>query len=66
MSTITVSRADVTNEEISQALRTGLGSAYHVLPGMKPGWGFLPPQSDHPQGPPGAAAGARPWVAPGA
>jgi hypothetical protein len=33
MSTITVSRPDVTCEEVSDALRRALGPSYHVLPG---------------------------------
>lgn len=34
MSTITVARANVTSEEVSEALRDGLGPGYNVLPGM--------------------------------
>ncbi len=34
MSTVTVPRTDVTSEEVSEALRNGLGPAYNVLPGM--------------------------------
>jgi hypothetical protein len=33
MPTITVPRNDVTVEEVAAALRDGLGSEYHVLPG---------------------------------
>jgi sugar (pentulose or hexulose) kinase len=33
MSTITIPRSDVTSEEVADALRQGLGSRYHVLPG---------------------------------
>lgn len=35
MSTITLPRADVTSDEVAQALRNGLGQEYHVLPGMR-------------------------------
>jgi hypothetical protein len=35
MSTITVARANVTSEEVSEALRDGLGPGYNVLPGMR-------------------------------
>lgn len=48
MTTLTVSRANVTSDEVSEALRKGLGPRYHVLPGMKAGWGFLPPSPDEP------------------
>jgi hypothetical protein len=34
MSTVTVSRADLTTEEVAIALRDGLGAGYNVLPGM--------------------------------
>ena len=33
MSAITVPRSDVTSDEVADALRQGLGSQYHVLPG---------------------------------
>jgi hypothetical protein len=33
MSTITIHRADVTSDEVADALRQGLGSRYEVLPG---------------------------------
>jgi hypothetical protein len=35
MPTITVARANVTSEEVSEALRDGLGPEYNVLPGMR-------------------------------
>jgi hypothetical protein len=35
MSTITVHRHDVTAEEVTDALRAGLGSGYDVVPGMR-------------------------------
>jgi hypothetical protein len=47
MSTITIPRPDVTTEDVTAALRNGLGSSYQVLPGKKtsvlpgapdPGW----------------------------
>jgi hypothetical protein len=34
MSTVTVSRTDLTTEEVVTVLRTGLGVGYNVLPGM--------------------------------
>lgn len=34
MSTITIPRADVTTEQVSEALRHGLSLRYRVLPGM--------------------------------
>jgi hypothetical protein len=34
MSTVTVSRVDLTTEEVATVLREGLGPDYHVLPGM--------------------------------
>jgi hypothetical protein len=50
MSTITVSRPDVTTEEVSAVLRRGLGPRYKVLPGMGMNWNPLgtprPGQSD--------------------
>jgi hypothetical protein len=33
MSAITVSRSDVTSDEVADALRQGLSARYHVLPG---------------------------------
>ena len=47
MSTITLPQPELTTEDVSTALRTGLGPRYHVLPGMRtsllpgapdPGW----------------------------
>lgn len=35
MSTITVARANVTSQEVSEALRDGLGPGYNVQPGMR-------------------------------
>ena len=35
MSTITVARADLTSEKVSEALRTGLGPGYNVRPGTR-------------------------------
>jgi len=35
MSTITVRRHDVTTEEVTDALRAGLGPRYDVVPGMR-------------------------------
>jgi hypothetical protein len=35
MSTVTVRRHDVTAEEVTDALRAGLGSGYDVVPGMR-------------------------------
>jgi hypothetical protein len=32
---ITIPRADLTSEEVTQALRVGLGPRYHVVPGMR-------------------------------
>jgi hypothetical protein len=37
MSTVTVSRADLTTEEVVTALRDGLGAGYNVLRGMAMG-----------------------------
>jgi hypothetical protein len=34
MSTVTVTRADLTTAEVVTALRDGLGAGYNVLPGM--------------------------------
>jgi hypothetical protein len=33
--TITIPRADLTSEEVTRALRAGLGPHYHVVPGMR-------------------------------
>jgi hypothetical protein len=41
MPTVTVPRADLTTEEVSQVLRDGLGADYNVRPGMvmgRPAW----------------------------
>jgi|GEM_PF-944262 len=38
MPTITVPRADVSTEEVSEVLRDGLGSRYNVLPGKGMNW----------------------------
>ena len=41
MPTVTVSRSDLTTEEVSKVLRDGLGPDYNVLPGMamgRPAW----------------------------
>jgi hypothetical protein len=50
MPTIAIPRPGVTNEEITRALRAGLGSRYNVLPGMrtarKPMAGPEPAQPD--------------------
>ena len=35
MPTITIPRADLTSEEVTRALRAGLGPHYHVVPGMR-------------------------------
>lgn len=35
MPTITIPRSDVTSEEVTEALRAGLGPHYHVVPGMR-------------------------------
>ena len=35
MPTITIPRADLTSEEVTRALRAGLGQRYHVVPGMR-------------------------------
>jgi hypothetical protein len=48
MRTITVPRDDVTIEEVSDALRQGLGPRYKVLPGMGMNWNpFGKPRPDH-------------------
>lgn len=49
MPTLTISRSEVTTEEISEALRKGLGPRYTVLPGMGMNWNPLgAPRPDHP------------------
>jgi len=49
MPTLTISRSDVTVEEISEALRHGLGPKYTVLPGMGMNWNPVGgPRPDHP------------------
>jgi hypothetical protein len=48
MLTITVPRADVTVEEVSELLRRGLGARYHVWPGAAMNWNpFGKPRPDH-------------------
>jgi hypothetical protein len=48
MHTLTITRSDVTVEEISEALRHGLGSRYTVLPGMGMNWNPVGgPRPDH-------------------
>jgi hypothetical protein len=50
MPTITIQRPDVTTEEVSEALRRGLGPRYNVLPGKGVNWnpfgGLRPGQPD--------------------
>ena len=49
MSTVTIPRADVTIDEVSEALRQGLGPKYNVLPGVAMNWNPVGnPRSDHP------------------
>jgi hypothetical protein len=49
MATITVPRADVTTDEVSEVLRQGLGSRYNVLPGKAMNWNPVgEPRADHP------------------
>jgi hypothetical protein len=50
MFTITVPRSDVTSDEVTDALRHGLGSRYNVLPGTKVNcWNPVGgPRPDHP------------------
>jgi hypothetical protein len=38
---ITIQRADLTSEEVTTALRAGLGPNYHVVPGMRMPQGCL-------------------------
>jgi UDP:flavonoid glycosyltransferase YjiC (YdhE family) len=33
--TVTIPRADLTSEDVTSALRAGLGPRYHVIPGMR-------------------------------
>jgi hypothetical protein len=50
MSTITVRRHDVTTEEVTDALRAGLGPRYDVVPGMRmPRVPFGTPRPDRPE-----------------
>ena len=48
MATITIPRADVTPEEVSRALRSGLGTRYHVLPGTEATYAFGAPHPGEP------------------
>jgi hypothetical protein len=48
MPTVTIPRGDVTREEVCEALRTGLGPRYHVLPGMQVTFGFAEPEPGRP------------------
>jgi hypothetical protein len=49
MPTITVPRADVTSDEVVDALRQGLGPRYKVLAGTSVNWNpFGAPRPDHP------------------
>lgn len=49
MPTITVPRADVTTEQVSEVLRQGLGLRYNVLPGKGMNWNPAgKPRADHP------------------
>jgi hypothetical protein len=49
MSTITVTRTDVSNEEVTDVLRRGLGARYHVLPATARNWNPVgDPRPDHP------------------
>jgi hypothetical protein len=41
MQAITIPRADLTGEEVTRALRAGLGPRYHVVPGMRMPQGCL-------------------------
>ena len=62
MSTITISQPELTTEDVSAALRKGLGPRYQVLPGMRTS---LLPGAPDPAGPtpswwapaPGASSG---------
>jgi hypothetical protein len=49
MPTITIPRADVTTEEVSEVLRNGLGPQYNVLPESAVNWNPVgKPRSGHP------------------
>ena len=48
MATITIPRGDVTPDEVSRALRAGLGTRYHVLPGTQAAYVFGAPRPDEP------------------
>lgn len=49
MSTITIPRSDVTAEEVSEALRNGLGPKFKVLSGTGMNWNPVGhPRPDHP------------------
>lgn len=49
MFTVTVPRPEVTNEEIAEALRQGLGPKYHVLADPAVNWNPVGhPRPDHP------------------
>ena len=49
MTTVTVPRPDVTTDEVTEALRLGLASKYHVLPGVGINWNpFGHPRPGHP------------------
>lgn len=48
MATITVRRSDVAPEEVSRALRAGLGPRNHVLPGMQAAYAFGTLRPDQP------------------
>jgi hypothetical protein len=49
MRTVTVQRTDVTTEEVSEALRQGLGPRYNVLPGVGMNWNPVgSPRPNHP------------------
>jgi hypothetical protein len=64
MSTITISRADVTSDEVSAALNEGLGPHYDVQPGMKApllGWGE--PEESQPDDIAVGIGTGRPWRA---
>ena len=49
MPTITIPRPNVTADEVSEALRHGLGPRYNVLPGKGMNWNPVgSPRADHP------------------
>lgn len=56
MSTITIPSPDITTDDVSTALRTGLGPRYHVLPGMRTS--RLIPGKPDPGGPDSILVGA--------